>query len=144
MPTAKKNWCAHPCHLETLVDGAKKCTKFGPKPTHPIGIRRISLALANYINQTCPTILNNPLLKVNENHLLCRKCFEKETSRFQDINNEELNMHNQKVNIDENLNRDYGEEEAEDLPDLMESKRDYAIKKLNEVFRMFNIEPVVP
>jgi hypothetical protein len=73
MPTAKQNWCTHPCHLETLANESKKGTKFGPKPTHPIGIRRISLALANYINQTCPAILNNPSLKVNENHLLCRK-----------------------------------------------------------------------
>jgi hypothetical protein len=119
-------------------------TKFGPKPTHPIGIRRISLALADYINRTCPAILNNLSLKVNENHSLCRKCFEKETGRFQAVNTEELNKHIQKINIDDNWNRDDGEEETEDLHNLIKAKRDYAIKKLNEVFQIFNIEPVVP
>jgi len=144
MPTAKKNWCSHPCHLETLVDGKKKYTKVGPKPSHPIGIRRISSALADYINQTYPIILDNPSLKISENHLLCRKCFETETSRIGEINSEELNMYIQKMNFNENWDRNNGEEETEELPELIKAKKDYAIKKLNEVFQILNIEPIVP
>lgn len=145
MPTVKKNWCAHPCHLETLADETKKYTKFGPKPNHPIEIRRISLAVASYINQTCLAMLNNPSFKVNENDLFCRKCFEKETCGFEDVNSEELNMHIQKMDIDEDRNRDDDDdEETEELTGFMKAKRDYAIKKLNEVFQMFDIEPVVP
>ena len=101
MPTAKKNWCVHPCHLEKLANGMKKCTKFGPKPTHPVGIRCISVALAGFINKTSPTIVGDSSLQVNENHLLCRKCFEKETSRFEDVNSEELKMHGETMNVDE-------------------------------------------
>ncbi|CAF1533579.1 unnamed protein product [Rotaria sordida] len=44
----------------------------------------------------------------------------------------------------ENSDQSDGEEEMEDSPDLMEAKRDYAIEKLNEVFKMFQLEPVIP
>jgi hypothetical protein len=76
--------------------------------------------------------------------LLCRKCFANETSRFEEAKNEEINMNVQKMNIDENLDRGDAGEETQILPDLIKPERDYAIEKLNEVFQMFNLGPVVP
>ena len=125
MPTDKRNWCAHPCHMQIHPDGTKIFTKFGPKPNHPIGSRRIQLGLLRYINKTCVAILNDPSLKLNENSLLCTKCYEKEFDRFEACQNED-------------------DEETDDSRDPMQVKRDYAIEKLNEAFEFFQLEPVVP
>ena len=125
MPTDKRNWCAHPCHMQTHPDGTKIFTKFGPKPNHPIGSRRIQLGLLRYINKTCVAILNDPSLKLNENSLLVTKCYEKEFDRFEACQSED-------------------DEEMDDSWDPMQVKRDYAIEKFNEAFEFFQLEPVVP
>ena len=115
----------HPCHMQTHPDGTKIFTKFGPKPNHPIGSRRIQLGLLRYINKMCVAILNDPSLKLNEDSLLCTKCYEKEFDRFEACQNED-------------------DEEMDDSRDPMQVKRDYAIEKLNEAFEFFQLEPVVP
>ena len=109
-----------------------------------MGSRRMNLVLVNYINQTCVTILNNPLLKLNEEHSLYTKCYEEELGEFYITESKKMNMEIQDIIIDENPYQNEGEEEMKEAPDLMEVKQDYVIAKLNEVFEMFQLEPVVP
>ena len=142
MPSANRNWCAHPCHLESFPDGTKKFTKFGPKPNHPVGSRRVTWFLVSFINRTCVTISNDPSLKLNENHSFCTKCYETEVDRFYGTTTEEMEM--EKIRIAENSDESNSEDEMRDSPDLTEAKRDYAIEKLNEVFKMFQLGPIVP
>lgn len=144
MPSLKRNWCAHPRHLETSPDGKKMFTKFGPKPSHPIGSRRITPVLRNYINRTCMAILKDPSLKLNANHSLCTKCYQQELKLFEATDDDELCVGIQKVGIDEHSN-DIGIQECiENSPNLVEVTRDYYIEKLNKVFEMFQLGPVVP
>ena len=144
MPSIRRNWCAHPRHLQTFPDGRKMFTKFGPKPNHPIGTRHISLDLCNHINQTSPAILNDSSLKLNENHWLCRKCYELEFNRSETAAYEQLHMEIQKLVMDENFSESDGQEDLQNSPNLIEEQQNYSMKKLNEVFKLFHIEPVVP
>jgi hypothetical protein len=142
MPTVKRNWCAHPSHLQTLPDGTKVCTKVGPKPNHPLGSRRITSTLANYINKTCQVIVNDSTLELNENHSLCRKCFDEERARF--VAAEIEQMETEDHQLDDNSDGAGVEEELEDSSALMKAKQDYAVEMLNEAFKLFRLEPVVP
>ncbi len=144
MPTIKRNWRAHPHHLETHPDRRKIFTKFGPKPNHPVGSRRIDSALCIFINETCASIVNNASWRLNENHWLCTKCYEQEFNRFETTTREQLHMDMQRLKIGEYFCESDGKENMADSPNLIEEKRDYCIKKLNEVFKMFHIAPVVP
>ncbi|CAF1514218.1 unnamed protein product, partial [Adineta steineri] len=141
MPSIKRNWCPHPRHLETHPDGRKMFTKSGPKPSHPVGARRISPTISEHINRTCSVIQNNPSLKLNGTHLLCTTCYKQEFRRFQCINEEKLCENLERVNIDDCVKIIYNE--VEDSPNLIDVKQDYSIDKLNEVFKMFDLEPVV-
>jgi hypothetical protein len=141
MPTLKRNWCAHPRHLETYPDGRKMFTKVGPKPNHPLGSRRISLDLCNFINETCVGILKDVSLKLNENHWLC---YEQELTRFETAASEQLHIRIEKLKIDEHFCESDGYGDVGDSPNLVEEKQDFCIKKLNEVFKIFHMEPVVP
>ncbi len=47
------------------------------------------------------------------------------------------------MNIDVYSRKSDGKEDMESSPNLMEVKRDYYIEKLNEVFKLFQLEPVV-
>ena len=141
MPTAKRNWCPHPRHLEKRPDGRKMFTKNGPKPNHPVGSRRISSTFADYINQTCSAIQNNPSLKLNGTNSLCTTCYKQEFRRFQCINEEKLCTNLERVKINDCLNENW--KEVEDSPNLIDVKQDYSIDKRNEVLKMFDLEPVI-
>jgi hypothetical protein len=135
MPSVRRSWCPHPYHLQTFPDGTKIYTKFGPKPNHPVGSRRISSSLAKYINKTCLFILNDPSLKVDDNQSLCTTCYEEEMARFQTNKSEEMDIY---------IDQSDSEEEVTDSEDLIRVERDYAVDKLNEVFKFFQLEPVIP
>ncbi|CAF1541986.1 unnamed protein product [Adineta ricciae] len=130
--------------LGLTVDGVKKCTKFGPKPTHPIGIRRIGLDLANYINKTGSSTSDNSLTNVNATQLLCRRCFEKETSGMRHFNNLDLNFKVEKMEVEEGCIWSEDEKGTPKASDVIEAEREYAVRKLNEVLKIFNLEPIVP
>jgi hypothetical protein len=140
MPSTSKNWCAHPVHTETLRNGGKRYTKFGPKPNYPIASRRITLALANNINKTCEVILKDPMMKLNENHGLCTKCFDEEHRRFKAV---EMNvMEIDDYELDENVEEDDAAEELEKPSSLMKAEEEYAIEMLNDAFKFFRLESV--
>ncbi|CAF4388945.1 unnamed protein product, partial [Rotaria magnacalcarata] len=143
MPTLKRNWCAHPCHLETSADGKKHLTKIGQTPNHPLGSRRMNSALLKYINATCLSILKDPSMMLNENHSLCRKCYEKEVIGFELTKHEGIYTDNQEILMYESSDDD-GDNDVKDLSELIDVKRDYAIEKLNQVFELFQLGPVIP
>jgi len=140
MSSTKRIWCAHPRHLEKHPDGSKMFTKKGPKPNHPIGSRRISPTLCDHINRTCSAILNDPLLQLNGADSLCTTCYNNEFRRFQCVDEKKLCNKFGKVNINDCLNGNCTD--VEDSPNLIDVKQDYNIDKLNEVFRMFDLEPI--
>ncbi|CAF4604792.1 unnamed protein product, partial [Rotaria socialis] len=90
MPHKSHIWCSHPFHDEVLSNGKKRCSKFGPKPSHPKGKRSINEQLAIYINSHNEDILNGTSKKLSEGDYLCATCFTKEESLF--MNDEETNM----------------------------------------------------
>lgn len=75
--------------------------------------------------------------------MLCRKCFEKEMNGLKDTDKKDLKVAGQKMKITDDWNQHISDKEIEDWPDVSQAKRSYAIKILNEVFRMFSLEPVV-
>ncbi|CAF1681751.1 unnamed protein product [Rotaria magnacalcarata] len=125
MPTSKRNWCAHPCHLETSADGKKHLTKIGQILNHPLGSRRMNSARLKYIKATCLSILKDPPMMLNENHSLYRKCYEKEVSGFELTKHEGIYTDNQEVLMYESSDDD-GAKDMKDASELIDVKRDYA------------------
>lgn len=143
MPSAKRNWCVHPSHLETLPNGKKIFKKVGPKPNHPLGSRRLSLTLCDFINRTCRAIVNNPALKLNDNQSLCTKCYNLELNRYEESIDEDLCLNTQRMGIHPFFGNIANNEDVNNSPNLADIKQQYSIEKLNEVFKLFQIEPVV-
>ncbi|CAF3605644.1 unnamed protein product [Rotaria socialis] len=143
MPTSKRNWCAHPCHLETSPDGKKHLTKIGQRPNYPLGSRRMNSALLKNINGTCLSILKDPSMMWSENHSLCTKCYEKEVSGFELAEHEGIYTDNQEILMYESSDDD-GDKDMKDVSELIDVKRDYAIEKLNQVFELFQLGSVIP
>ncbi|CAF4586970.1 unnamed protein product, partial [Rotaria magnacalcarata] len=112
-------------------------------PNHPLGSRRMNSALLKYINATCLSILKDPSMMLNENHSLCRKCYEKEVSGFELTKHEGIYTDNQEILMYESSDDD-GDNDVKDLSELIDVKRDYAIEKLNQVFELFQLGPVIP
>ena len=69
--------------------------------------------------------MNDPSLKLNENSLLCTKCYNRDFDQFEASQNDD-------------------DEEMNDSRDPVQAKRAYAIETLNEAFEFFQLEPVVP
>lgn len=112
-------------------------TRTRPKPTHPLGSRRLRSDLAEFINETCAAVLNDASLKLNEDQSLCTKCHEEETKC------QELWMDFKKITINEQFSKIHETGEMENSPNLADVQQDYSIEKLNEVFKLFQLEPVV-
>ena len=144
MPTGKRNWCAHPRHLETHPNGKKMFTKFGPKPNHPLGSRRISSDLCNHINKMCLAIRNDSSLQLNENNWLCTKCYEFELNQLETNICVKLRVDMENFHFDDYAGEISGKEDVENSPNLIEERRDFCVKKLNEIFKLFHLEPVIP
>jgi len=121
----------------------KRFKKVGPKPNHPLGSRRLSLALCDFINRTCRAIVNNPSLKLNDNQSLCTRCYNLEFNRHQESINDDLCINTQKMGIHSFLDNIRNNEYVNNSPNLADVTRLYSIEKLNEVFKLFNMEPVI-
>lgn len=134
MPSAKRSWCCHPCHLQTLPDGKKATTKSGPRPSHPLGSRRINVAFVEYINEKFSVLLKHSLLDLDDNHSLCTRCYEEELPDFERTREENENNNYQRMDDDGF---------TIDSSDMSELQKEYAVAKLNEVFATFALEPVV-
>ncbi|CAF4479863.1 unnamed protein product, partial [Rotaria magnacalcarata] len=74
---------------------------------------------------------------------LCRKCYEKEVIGFELTKHEGIYTDNQEILMCESSDDD-GDNDAKDLSELIDVKRDYAIEKLNQVFELFQLGPVIP
>jgi hypothetical protein len=144
MPSVKRSWCAHPCHLETSPDGTKIFTKVGPKPNHPVGSRRITPLLIKFINETRSNILHDPSLMLNKNHSLCTKCYEEEAMRYQAVERERIDADIHDIVMNDCYDDVDDKEDVKDAMHMKQLKRDYGIDKLNEVFKLFQLEPVIP
>ncbi|CAF4975031.1 unnamed protein product [Rotaria sp. Silwood1] len=144
MPYVKRNWCAHPRHLETSSDGRNIFTKLGPKPNHPLGSRRIDPILAKFINERYSNILNDVSLMLNESHSLCTKCYEEELVQYQAAEHERTDIEINDIMMDDGHNEADDKEDLKDKKYMEQVKRDYAIEKLNEVFKLFQLEPLIP
>ena len=75
---------------------------------------------------------------------LCTKCYQNELSQIDTILDEDLTIGIQELHIDNYSYGNDGKDDVEDSPNLIEESRSYCIKKLNEAFTMFGMEPVVP
>ncbi len=64
-------------------------------------------------------------MELNDDHWLCTKCFKNEFSEFEAAQSDEV-------------------DEMEYSSDMKQVRREFAIDKLNEVFQMFQLEPVIP
>ncbi|CAF4093265.1 unnamed protein product [Rotaria sp. Silwood1] len=144
MPYVKRNWCAHPRHLETSSDGRNIFTKLGPKPNHPLGSRRIDPILAKFINERYSNILNDVSLMLNESHSLCTKCYEEELVQYQAAEHKRTDIEINDIMMDDGHNEADDKEDLKDKKYMEQVKRDYAIEKLNEVFKLFQLEPLIP
>jgi hypothetical protein len=134
MPNAKRAWCSHPCHLQTLPDGRKASTKSGPRPSHPLGSRRINVSFVEYINEKFAVLLKDSLLDLDDNHSLCTRCYDEELPDFE--RTQEENENNDRQSMDD-------DGFTIDSSDMSESQQAYAVAKLNEVFAIFALEPVI-
>lgn len=119
-------------------------TKFGPKPSHPLGSRRLCLELCNFINSTCGAISIDESLQLKENQWLCTKCYEQESCLYAASIREKLEIRMEKLKLDEYSCESDVKGNIIDSPNLAEEKREYCTEKLNEVFKLFHMEPVIP
>lgn len=134
MPSTKRDWCSHPCHLQTLPDGSKATTKFGPRPSHPLGSRRINVSFVEFINDKFSVLLKDSLLNLNETHSLCTRCYEEELPDFERTQEDNENNEFQRMDDDEC---------TIGSSDMNELQKEYAVARLNEVFAIFTLEPVI-
>jgi hypothetical protein len=75
MPRSNKKWCAHPISHE----GARKS---GPGALRPRGNRPVDNDLAAFITQEYYQANANAGFVLSEGDLLCRTCYESESTRF--------------------------------------------------------------
>jgi hypothetical protein len=75
MPRSNKKWCAHPISHE----GARKS---GPGALRPRGNRPVDNDLAAFITQEYYQANANAGFVLSEDDLLCRTCYETESTRF--------------------------------------------------------------
>lgn len=143
MPTESRIWCSHPYHDEVLSNGKKRCSKFGPKPSHPKGKRSINEQLAKYINSHNEGILNGISTKLEEGDFLCSTCYTKEENLF--MNDAETNM-----DIDDfeealnnnNLLNDSGYQQCSPMDDDINVEQEDIKRKLNQVFQFVNVKKI--
>ena len=91
-------WCAHPVYHSGK-------TKVGPKPSYPRGSRRVDEELVKFINDTHGISFDSTAESIREGDLLCRTCYEKESTR--------LNLHNASLT---NIEEEYGQMDIDDNP----------------------------
>ncbi|CAF2944257.1 unnamed protein product, partial [Rotaria sp. Silwood2] len=75
MPRSNQKWCAHPISHQ----GARKS---GPGALRPRGTRPIDNDLAAFIAQEYYQANANVGFTLSEGDLLCRTCYETESTRF--------------------------------------------------------------
>ncbi|CAF4667131.1 unnamed protein product, partial [Rotaria socialis] len=143
MPHKSHIWCSHPFHDEVLSNGKKRCSKFGPKPSHPKGKRSINEQLAIYINSHNEDILNGTSKKLSEGDYLCATCFTKEESLF--MNDEETNMDiddcEESLNYN-NLHDDSGFQQCSPMDDDDHVEHEDIKLSLNQVFQFVNVKKI--
>jgi hypothetical protein len=152
MPYMVKSWCIHPSHeVIDPITGKNIFVKSGQKPTHPIGIHRISAFVANAINQEYSLFNDDTSKKVSEGDKICTNCLRK-ISKSEFINGIDANNADEDMSIDVkewisvNDNNDFSQfnNENEDLPCSQEQKhaKEEAKRKLNIIFDLLNI-PII-
>jgi hypothetical protein len=126
MPYTVKNWCIHPSHdVIDPITGKNVFVKSGQKPTHPIGIHRISAFMANAINQEYSLFSDRTSKKVFEGDKICTNCLRT-------------------VSQSEFTNGIYADNTDEDLPSSQEQKhtQEETKRKLNIIFDSLNIPTI--
>jgi hypothetical protein len=79
-------------------------------------------------------LLKDSLLDLDDNHSLCTRCFEEELPDFERTHEDNENNNYQRMDDDEF---------TIDSSDINELQQEYAVAKLNEVFAIFALEPVI-
>ena len=125
MPRSNKKWCAHPISHE----GARKS---GPGALRPRGNRPVDNDLAAFITQEYYQANANAGFVLSEGDLLCRTCYETESTRFHTHLDVEVNS----IVVDSPLSAG-----SQSMAETVEMKYKFEQPKelLNQVFQILGI-----
>jgi len=125
MPRSNKKWCAHPISHE----GARKS---GPGALRPRGNRPVDNDLAAFITQEYYQANANAGFVLSEGDLLCRTCYETESTRFHTHLDVEVNS----IVVDSPLSAG-----SQSMAETVEMKYKFEQSKelLNQVFQILGI-----
>ena len=128
MPRTNKKWCAHPISHE----GTRKS---GPGALRPRGDRPIDNDLAAFITQEYYQADANVGFALSEGDLLCRTCYETESTRFHSSLVVEVNS----IAVDSPLSAG-----SRHMAETLETKYKLEQPKelLNQVFQILGIEKI--
>ena len=128
MPRSNKKWCAHPISHE----GARKS---GPGALRPRGNRPVDNDLAAFITQEYYQANANAGFVLSEGDLLCRTCYETESTRFHTHLVEEVNP----IAVESPLSAG-----SRHMRETVETKYKLEQPKelLNQVFQILGIEKI--
>ena len=125
MARSNKKWCAHPISHE----GARKS---GPGALRPRGNRPVDNDLAAFITQEYYQANANAGFVLSEGDLLCRTCYETESTRFHTHLDVEVNS----IVVDSPLSAG-----SQSMAETVEMKYKFEQSKelLNQVFQILGI-----
>ena len=128
MPRSNKKWCAHPISHE----GTRKS---GPGALRPRGDRPIDNDLAAFITQEYYQADANVRFALSEGDLLCRTCYERESTRF----HTHLDVEVDPTAVDSPLSAG-----SQSMTEMIEMKYKFEQSKelLNQVFQILGIAKI--